>query len=268
MKSAHNEGISMKKQLRDRKKDRTREEILAVAEKFYSEKPMDDILLEDIAEAAFISRTTIYNYFKDKNDVFFAVGNKVFKELNETIATTLPKGLSGKEQVLFLCAKTFEDGRDNPIVLKITNETFNHIENINSTPESIIETIIKKIGQTTFDELIGGLSPFENFKFEKYFEEPHFTKFFFQMLRNCELWSKAIRKGKKDKTIKNDLEEATIIQYITMLINGLLSEMELRKTASNQTGLNRELITNSTLNLISHFLDNNFPCASTESRLK
>ena len=61
--------IKEKRQLRDRKKERTKEEILAVAEKFYSEKPINEVRLEDIAETAFVSRTTIYNYFKDKDDL-------------------------------------------------------------------------------------------------------------------------------------------------------------------------------------------------------
>jgi len=247
--------------LRDRKKERTREEILAVAEKFYSEKAKDEVLLEDIAEAAFVSRTTIYNYFKNKDDVFFAVGNKVVKELNEDIAANLPVRLSGKEQVLFLCAKTFKDGIDNPIVLKITRATFEHIRSINTWPESIIALIIDRIGQSGLDRLTEDLSPLDDSEFEKHFEEPGFIEFFVQFLRNSQFWLKAIRKGKKDKTIRNDLEDAIIVQYVTMLMNGLLSEMELRRTVSNRIGikmgLNRELMTDNTLNLIARFLNQN-----------
>jgi len=248
-----------KRRLRDRKKERTREEILAVAEKFYIEKTKDEVLLEDIAEAALVSRTTIYNYFKNKDDVFFAVGNKVIKELNEEIAATLPVRLSGKEQVLFLCAKTLEDGIDNPIVLKITRETFDHIRNVNTWPESIIALIIEKLGQSGLDRLTEDLSPLDDSEFEKHFEEPHFVEFFVQFLRNSQFWLRAIRKGKKDKTIKNDMEDAIMVQYVTMLMNGLLSEMELRRTVSNQMGikmgLSRELVTDNALNLIAHFLD-------------
>ena len=141
MRVVQDDSFKKKRQLRYRKKERTREEILAVAERFYSEKPAKEILLEDIAEAAFVSRTTIYNYFENKNAVFFAVGNKVIKELNEKVVATLPAELSGKEQVLFLCAMTFKDGIDNPIVLKITNATFDHIKSMNWKPESIIGTI-------------------------------------------------------------------------------------------------------------------------------
>gem|GEM_PF-4985110 len=243
--------------MRYRKKERTREEILTVAERFYSEKPANEILLEDIAEAAFVSRTTIYNYFANKDAVFFAVGNKVIKELNEKIVATLPAELSGKEQVLFLCAMTFKDGRDNPIVLKITRATFDHIENMNLKPESLIEMIVEKIGLSALQKLTEDLSPIEDSEFERYFEEPHFFEFFVQFLRNGELWVKAIRKGKKDKTIRNNLEDPIIVQYVTMLINGLLSEMELRRTASNPMGPKRDLIIDNTLNLIALFLDRN-----------
>jgi len=257
MRVGQDDASKEKRQLRYRKKERTREEILAVAERFYSEKPANEILLEDIAEAAFVSRTTIYNYFANKDAVFFAVGNKVIKELNERVTATLPDELSGKEQVLFLCRMTFKDGVDNPIVLKITRATFDHIGNMNWKPESIIGTIIEKIGLDSLEELTGDLSPVEDSEFEKHFEEPHFFEFFVQFLRNGELWVKAINKGKKDKTIRNDLEAPIIVQYVTMLINGLLSEMELRRTASNPLGPKRDMIIDNTLNLIALFLDHN-----------
>jgi len=255
MRVVQDDASKEKRQLRYRKKERTREEILAVAERFYSEKPANEILLEDIAEAAFVSRTTIYNYFENKNAVFFAVGNKVIKELNEKVTATLPAELSGKEQVLFLCRMTFKDGSDNPIVLKITRATFDHIRVMNWMPESIIESIKEKIGSSALKKLTGDLSPIEDFGFERYFEEPHFLEFFVQFLRNGELWVKAIHKGKKDKTIRNDLEAPIIVQYVTMLINGLLTEMELRGTASNPMGPQRDLIIDNTMNLIAHFLD-------------
>ncbi len=258
MKSIQNDDSTVKKQLRYRKKEKTKEEILAIAEKFYCEKPINEVLLEDIAEAAFVSRTTIYNYFKNKDDVLFAVGNKVFSELNETIATTLPDELSGKDQVLFLCAKTFKDGTDNPIIMKILRDTFNHIKNKNLTPESIQDLIVKKIGQPTLNNFVEGLSPLEDFEFEKYFEEPHFIEFWIQLQRNGELWLNAVKKGKNDKTIKNDLEDVTIILYATMLVYGLLSEMELRQITSIVVGFER-IITDTTLNLIAQFLENNVP---------
>jgi hypothetical protein len=37
------------------------------------------------------------------------------------------------------------------------------------------------------------------------------------------------------RTVKNDLEDAPIVQYVTMLMNGLLSEMELDERAREQS---------------------------------
>jgi hypothetical protein len=66
---------------------------------------------------------------------------------------------------------------------------------------------------------------------------------------------KAIRKGKKDRTIKNELEDVSIVLYVTMLINGLLSEMELRRIGSKVMGIEERVVTNATLNLIALFLE-------------
>ena len=74
-----------KRQLRVRKKERTKKEILTEAEKFFSEKPMREVSLEDIAEAAFVSRTTLYNYFQNKDEIFFTLGMQAFKKMNEDI---------------------------------------------------------------------------------------------------------------------------------------------------------------------------------------
>jgi AcrR family transcriptional regulator len=74
-----------KRQLRVRKQERTKQTILTKAEKFFSEKPMNQVSLEDIAEAAFVSRTTLYNYFKNKDEIFFTLGRQTFKKMNEDI---------------------------------------------------------------------------------------------------------------------------------------------------------------------------------------
>lgn len=259
MVSMPKETTKSKMQLRYRKKERTKEEIIAVAERFYSERPISEVLLEDIAEAAFISRTTIYNYFRDKNEVLFAVGNKVFRELNETLAATVPQGASGKEQVLFLCTKTFKDGRDDPIILTILNDTFHHIKDIGSTPESITEDIVKRIGRSTLNDLIQDPSPSKDFDFADNFDEPNFVEFFIQLLRYGDFWARAIKKGKDDRTIKNGLDNKAIVLYVTMLINGMLSEMELRRISSKVVGIEEGIIIDSTLDLISHFLERNVP---------
>jgi AcrR family transcriptional regulator len=247
----------VKKRLRTRKKERMKKFILDAAEEFYSKKPMTEVSLSDIAEAVFVSRKTIYNYFKNKDDVFFAIGNRVFKNLNETIAGNLTTELSGKEQVLLLCEKTFKDGEENPIVLKITREFYDRIKNMNLSAEDIFNDLAKKLGPSTLNNLIEDSESSVSVDLQELFDEPNFGEFFIQLLRNGNLWLRAIRKGKKDKTIRNDLPDMQIVLYITMLMNGLIDEMALRQANKDRMGIERDTIISNTLNLIGAFLDNN-----------
>ena len=246
-----------KKQLRVRKKERTKMFILDAAEEFYSKKPMTEVSLDDIAEVVFVSRTTIYNYFKNKDDVFFAIGSRVFKHLNETIVTNLPAELTGKEQVLFLCKKTFKDGKDNPIILKITREFYDRIKIMNLSDEDIFNDLAKKLGPSTLNNLIEDSDSCIDVDLEKLFDEPNFGDFFIQLLRNGNLWLRAIKKGKKDKTIRNELPDIQIVLYMTMLMNGLLDEMSLRQANQDRMGIKRDTVITNTLNLLSVFLDSN-----------
>ena len=80
--------------LRTRKKEHTRNTIIDEAIKLFNEKPYDDVLLEDIADAAFISRQTLYNYFNNKEDIHYAVGHKIYGEENEAVEKILETDLT------------------------------------------------------------------------------------------------------------------------------------------------------------------------------
>jgi len=248
--------LVQKKQLRVRKKERTKQVILVVAEKFYAENQMDDVSIEDIAEAAFISRTTIYNYFKNKDAIFFAVGNKVFRDLNQRFTAMLDPKMTGKDQVLRFCDQTFKDSTENPIILKITNEYFVHTDKLNIAPEAVWNDLNAKLGTSNLKKLIDNSSTFEEFNLEELFEEPSYIEFVIRLMRNGFIWQKAIKKGRDDKTIQNAMDDSELMEYLSILINGVLSEMNLRRTIKDRIGITRETIMNRTLAQISHFLDN------------
>jgi AcrR family transcriptional regulator len=57
--------------LRERKKQRTRDTIAQVALQLFVERGYDETTLEDIAEAADISKRTIFSYYQSKEDILF-----------------------------------------------------------------------------------------------------------------------------------------------------------------------------------------------------
>ncbi|MFL6121283.1 TetR/AcrR family transcriptional regulator [Actinophytocola sp.] len=57
--------------LRERKKAETRQRIADEAMRMFVERGFDDVTIAEIAEAAGVSKVTVFNYFPRKEDIFF-----------------------------------------------------------------------------------------------------------------------------------------------------------------------------------------------------
>ncbi|MFW9993307.1 MAG: TetR/AcrR family transcriptional regulator [Candidatus Odinarchaeota archaeon] len=243
MSSSGNEKSDKKKQkLRDRKKERTRKAILAAAARFFSENPVNEVSVEDIADSAFVSRTTVYNYFKNKDEIFFGLGTQFFTEVNEALDKNFPAGIPGIEQVLLLSKQTLQGSFERPLINTIVYEFFNRINANNLMIEEMHDDIVESIGSPSYDEIM------------KKFEEPCLIEFYVQLLKFGDLWKRAVMNGKTDGTIKNELEEEQIVHFLFILIDGMIAQMKLRRTTLKRIALNRETVTENSLNLIAAFL--------------
>lgn len=232
-----------KKKLRVRKKEKTKLAILTAAEEFFSKKPMDEVILEDIAEAAFVSRTTLYNYFKNKDDIYFGLGIQRFEEINDRFEENCPKDDQlGIDQILQLCELNLIDAVDRPLVNEIIRALFKRINGLNVNLKEWDLIITKHMRTPRYEKVL------------KESEEPYLIEFYVQLLRNNKLWSGVIKKGKSDGTISNNLKDVQIIQFIYMLMSGIVEEMKLRKPLLTNIKFSNEKIIENTLNLISSFL--------------
>jgi AcrR family transcriptional regulator len=71
--------------LRERKKQQTRERIAEVALRLFAERGYDETTLADIADAADVSRRTIFAYYDSKEDILLCEEARYFNELKRRL---------------------------------------------------------------------------------------------------------------------------------------------------------------------------------------
>lgn len=67
------------------KKQERESQILASAARLFSERRFDEVLMDDIAREAGVAKGTLYTYFKEKEELYFAVVFGGIHELNELL---------------------------------------------------------------------------------------------------------------------------------------------------------------------------------------
>jgi AcrR family transcriptional regulator len=71
------------KERKERDRQEMREAILESAHQLFVDKGFDEVSIRNIAEAIEYSPATIYLYFKDKNEIFYALHGEAFKKFND-----------------------------------------------------------------------------------------------------------------------------------------------------------------------------------------
>ena len=76
---------------KEREKEHRREEILDAAQSVFFEKGLAAATMDEIAEAAELSKGTLYLYYKSKEDLYLAVMMRGMQILNANLATVIAK---------------------------------------------------------------------------------------------------------------------------------------------------------------------------------
>jgi AcrR family transcriptional regulator len=84
---------------REDEKERRRGEILDAAEALYIDKGWEALTVDQVARSARLSRALVYVYFRDKEDLLFAIGERAMRLLLERFVAALGTRQMGMDQI-------------------------------------------------------------------------------------------------------------------------------------------------------------------------
>src|SRR5271155_5413829 len=80
-------------------KERRRGEIFDAAEALYIKKGWDALTVDQVARSARLSRALVYVYFRDKEELLFAIGERAMRLLRDRFLETIAAHSLGMDQV-------------------------------------------------------------------------------------------------------------------------------------------------------------------------
>ncbi len=198
---------------REREKKVREEEILTAAEGIFFEKGFHDTSMDEIAKAAQFSKKTLYQYFINKEDLYFSVALREFRQVLAYFEAGMRSGKTGLEKIRRLGEAYYAYYKDFPQAFALIN----YCQFIPMPRDSISR--------------YGELAELRNHLFR--------------------LFAAALEEGKTDGSIRRDLNTEDTVNSLFMLVTGFLSRFaELEKTKMDVYRQDPERFVASTLALI------------------
>ena len=85
---------------RGEEKERRRAEILDAAEALYAKHGWDALTVDQVARSARLSRALVYVYFRDKEELLFAIGERAMRLLRDRFMEAASSQVVGMDQVV------------------------------------------------------------------------------------------------------------------------------------------------------------------------
>lgn len=223
------------KSLRDRKKLQTRLQIINSAKELFSQKNYDDVSIDDIAEYSVLSRTTVYNYFNTKEEIYIEIGIQGLEEIYEKQQSIIKTEMSGIELIIKLSRNILNTYTSNPLSYDILR----YYLQINTQAEIPAHKILKKLEEGE------KIDDFNSILRAKYL----------QTLNKAETcWIFAFKRGYKDKSVRQDIKMEHLIHFIVMVISGIVDRANLEKIPLEKMKLTTEMLIEMCVELIQKYL--------------
>jgi AcrR family transcriptional regulator len=188
------------------------EDIVNAAEKVFTIMGYNKATMEDIAKEAQFTRKTVYQYFTDKEDLFFAVIIRGFKRLLFYCKEDIDTGVTGFENLQKLAIAFSKFYHDYPGTLLLMN----NVEHVISCKNDLKQEEFNKVSELLVLEI-----------------------------------SKVINQGKADGSIRTDLDTIKLTLSAEFLISGFFHMLSISgKTFTKHFSIKEEDFIDFSINLL------------------
>lgn len=125
--------------------------ISSVADKFFMERGLEKTTMDDIAKEAQYSKTTLYVYFKSKDEIFYYIVLKGMRLLNREFTQILQQNTCAIDKYISICEKIAEFNEEYPLYFHSMLETI--ASDSESRKQYEILEDIYQVGETLNDNI-------------------------------------------------------------------------------------------------------------------
>ncbi len=208
------------KERKQREKDMRREQIQNAAKNLFIQKSYNTTTMEEIAEQAELSPATIYNYFKNKEELYVSLNLLSLQYLLDRVDRIHhDRGLTIEEKMVEFKNAMYDTYRYDPLILR--NIFHVQIEDVLST---LNEELLERLNSTTREIFAIIADIYEQGAKEKVFVENHpmaMADALWGLFTGILIWEQSKKKLNPDKDfLKSTLDAAFDTFYRGIKTNG------------------------------------------------
>jgi TetR/AcrR family transcriptional regulator len=205
-----------------REKEHRRQSIIDAAENLFFTKGYDNVSLNEIAKELHLGRSTLYLYFENKEELFFAIVLHGALILNKLIHDEVKKVNTALEKLASFRRAYYAFAKEYPNYLKSYNYLLSGRFDLNNLEQSEykIESIAQSKYYDEYKKLLDGTMD-HNFLIPKFTAAEYLNEIMVLRSEMLNILCKAIEQGKSEGTIRPDVNSAEATVLLTLIANSI-----------------------------------------------
>jgi AcrR family transcriptional regulator len=208
---------------RKHEKEQRRNDIISAAEKLFFSRGYENVSLDEIAKKVDLGRSTLYLYFGNKEELFFALVLRGTVILYSLIKKETEKANTGLEKLAAFRTGYYKFARTHPDYLKIYNYFMSGRFDLDKIEddEHKIEHIEHSKYYSEYKKLIEESSSLANFPTPQFTLSQYLNEILTLRRQMLNILCEAIKQGIKEGSIRSDLNPVEATALLTLIANSL-----------------------------------------------